>query len=180
MRVPCVSSRCIQSPCCAPRHEPAALTTHLCVLHVFDPQPADHRVKNGVLYASQQQERSQRRHRYDTIIEGVGCDRVTANFATAQIDHAVRVEDAESIRMAQALLNRDGLFVGASAAMHCCAAVEAARRLGPGHTIVTVLCDGGHRYLASLHAPRHLHADVDPNLLDQAHKGSDQSSGGPA
>ena len=136
-------------------------------------------VKNGVLYASQQQERSQRRHRYDTIIEGVGCDRVTANFATAQIDHAVRVEDAESIRMAQALLNRDGLFVGASAAMHCCAAVEAARRLGPGHTIVTVLCDGGHRYLASLHAPRHLHADVDPNV-DQAHKGSDQSSGGPA
>ena len=50
------------------------------------------RVKHGVLYASQQQERSQRRHRYDTIIEGVGCDRVTANFANAKIDDAIRVE----------------------------------------------------------------------------------------
>ena len=107
-----------------------------------------------MLYASQQQERSQRRHRYDTIIEGVGCDRITANFATAQVDDALRIEDEESLRMAQALLNRDGLFVGASAAMHCCAAVKAARKLGPGHTIVTVLCDGGHRYLGSLHAPR--------------------------
>ena len=56
--------------------------------------------------------------------------------------------------MARHLLDADGFFVGASSAMHCCAAVEAARRLGPGHTIVTVLCDGGHRYLGSLHAPQ--------------------------
>ena len=56
--------------------------------------------------------------------------------------------------MARHLLDADGFFVGASSAMHCCAAVEAARRLGPGHTLVTVLCDGGHRYLGSLHAPQ--------------------------
>ena len=113
-----------------------------------------HRVRHGVLYASQQQERSARRHRYDTIMEGVGCDRVTANFATALVDEAYRVEDLESVAMARHLLEHDGLFVGASAAMNCVAAVRAARQLGPGHTIVTVLCDGGQRYLKSVHAPR--------------------------
>ena len=50
-----------------------------------------HRVVSGVIYASQQQERTVRRHRYDTIAEGVGLDRNTANFSKARIDHAYRV-----------------------------------------------------------------------------------------
>ena len=111
-----------------------------------------HRVVHGVLYCSQQQERSARRHRYDTIMEGVGCDRVTANFDAAAIDGAFRVSDEESVEMARYLLREEGLFVGGSAAMHAVAAVRAARELGPGHTIVTVLCDGGQRYLSSVHA----------------------------
>lgn len=53
--------------------------------------------------------------------------------------------------MARHLLRAEGLFVGGSAAMNCVGAVRVARQLGPGHTIVTILCDGGHRYLNSVH-----------------------------
>lgn len=55
--------------------------------------------------------------------------------------------------MARHLLEHEGLFVGGSAALNCVGAVRAARQLGPGHTIVTVLCDGGQRYLSTIHAP---------------------------
>jgi cysteine synthase A len=111
-----------------------------------------HRVRHGVLYTSQQQERSARRHRYDTIMEGVGCDRITANFAEAHIDDAYKVDDSESVSMARHLLLHEGLFVGGSSAMNCVGAVRAARQMGPGHTIVTVLCDGGQRYLGTVHS----------------------------
>lgn len=57
---------------------------------------------------------------------------------------------------AQYLLRNEGLFVGSSAAMNCVGAVKAARQLGPGHTIVTVLCDGGHRHLSKFHSPPYL------------------------
>lgn len=110
------------------------------------------RVEHGVCYASQQQERSARRHRYDTIMEGVGCDRMTDNFEAAQVDEAHRVSDEESVKMARFLLEHDGIFVGGSAAMNCVAAVRVARKMGPGCTIVTVLCDGGQRYLNSVYA----------------------------
>ena len=110
-------------------------------------------MQHGVLYCSEQQERSARRHRYDSIVEGVGIDRVTANLARAQVDMAFRVSDAESVAMARHLLQEEGLFVGGSAALNCVGAVRTARHLGPGHTIVTVLCDGGQRYLSTIHAP---------------------------
>ena len=58
--------------------------------------------------------------------------------------------------MAQFLLRNDGLFVGSSAAMNCVGAVKAAQMLGPGHTIVTVLCDGGHRHLSKFHNREYL------------------------
>ena len=57
---------------------------------------------------------------------------------------------------AQYLLRNEGLFVGSSAAMNCVGAVKVARALGPGHTIVTVLCDGGHRHLSKFHSPAYL------------------------
>uniref|UniRef100_A0A7S4B3C1 Tryptophan synthase beta chain-like PALP domain-containing protein n=2 Tax=Chrysotila carterae TaxID=13221 RepID=A0A7S4B3C1_CHRCT len=111
-----------------------------------------HRVKHGVLYCEQQQERTARRNRYDTIMEGVGCDRLTANFEAALIDEAFRVEDAESVAMAHRLLAEEGLFVGGSSAMNCVGVLRAARTLGPDKTIVTVLCDGGSRYVSSIFA----------------------------
>ena len=105
------------------------------------------KVKHGVCYASQQRERGVRRHRYDTIAEGIGLDRVTANFAEARVDDAWAVSDQEALDMAHFLLHHEGLFVGSSTAMNVVGAVLAARQLGPGHTVVTVLCDGGHRHL---------------------------------
>ena len=58
--------------------------------------------------------------------------------------------------MAAYLLRNDGLFIGSSAAMNCVGAVKAARWLGPGHKIVTILCDGGQRHLSKFHSPSYL------------------------
>ncbi|CAM9489074.1 unnamed protein product [Chrysoparadoxa australica] len=107
-----------------------------------------HRVEHGVCYSPHQAERSLRKHRYDTIAEGIGLDRVTANFAKAKIDRALQVTDQEALNMAHFLLHREGLFVGCSSAMNCVGVVRAARELGPGHTIATVLCDHGSRYMS--------------------------------
>ena len=105
------------------------------------------KVKHGVCYASQQRERGVRRHRYDTIAEGIGLDRLTANFNEARVDDAFRVTDQEAVEMAHYVLQSEGLFVGSSTAMNLVGTVRAARRLGPGHTLVTVLCDSGQRHL---------------------------------
>ncbi len=73
-----------------------------------------------------------------------------------QVDDAFKGSDREAVEMGAYLLRNDGLFVGSSAAMNCVGAVKAARALGPGHTIVTVLCDGGQRHLSKFHNPDYL------------------------
>lgn len=120
------------------------------------------KVVRGVLYASEQAEQSVKRHRADTIAEGIGIDRLTSNFAQglpehngglAGIDSAVRVSDQEALDMAHYLLAHEGLFVGSSAAVNCAAAVKVARYLGRGHAVATVLCDGGQRHLTKFYNP---------------------------
>lgn len=69
-------------------------------------------VLHGVCYASEQAERKIKRHRYDTITEGVGIDRLTANFQEAQIDDAYRVSDKETVEMAHYLLKKEGKWRG--------------------------------------------------------------------
>jgi cysteine synthase len=88
-----------------------------------------------------------------TIAEGIGIGRVTANFGSARIDAAFDGTDTEAVEMAHYLLRREGLWVGPSAALNAVGAVKAARALGPGHTVVTVLCDGGGRYASKLYNP---------------------------
>ncbi|CAK4692328.1 hypothetical protein LEN26_006219 [Aphanomyces euteiches] len=114
------------------------------------------KVRHNVCYAPQQSERTVKRHRYDTVAEGIGIDRLTENFLAAQIDDAYLVSDAEGVEMARHLLREDGIFVGCSSAMNCVAAVRAARKLGPGHTIVTILCDSGQRHLTKFWNDAHL------------------------
>jgi cysteine synthase A len=80
-------------------------------------------------------------------IEGIGIGRITNNFKQAKLDKAMQCSDTEAMEMAYYLMRNDGLFVGPSAALNVCGAVKLARELGPGHTIVTVLCDGGERYV---------------------------------
>jgi len=86
-----------------------------------------------------------------SITEGIGNSRVTANLEGAPVDDAVRIDDQEALDTIYQLLWREGLFLGGSVGINVAAAVATARRLGPGHTIVTVLCDGGDRYRSRLY-----------------------------
>ncbi|KAF0704683.1 hypothetical protein AaE_014812 [Aphanomyces astaci] len=117
------------------------------------------KVRHNVCYAPQQSERTVRRHRYDTVAEGIGIDRLTANFLLAHVDDAYVVSDADAVNMARHLLREDGLFVGSSSAVNCVAAVRLAKKLGPGHEIVTVLCDSGQRHLTKFWNDDHLKAE---------------------
>ena len=86
-----------------------------------------------------------------SVTEGIGNSRVTANLAGAPIDDAVRIDDPEALRTIYELLWQEGLYMGGSVGINVAAAVETARRLGPGHRIVTVLCDSGDRYRSRLY-----------------------------
>ena len=83
-----------------------------------------------------------------SITEGIGQGRVTANLAAevALIHDSVRVPDADSLRMVYRCLDEEGLYLGASSALNVAAAAAVAKKLGPGHTVVTILCDGAYRY----------------------------------
>src|SRR5579862_3852256 len=85
-----------------------------------------------------------------SITEGIGIGRVTANLQDAPIDDAVHVEDAATVQAVYRLLREEGLFVGSTSGVNVAAALQVARDLGPGHTIVTVLCDTGAKYLSRL------------------------------
>ncbi|MGQ0834829.1 MAG: cysteine synthase A [Gammaproteobacteria bacterium] len=97
-------------------------------------------VRNGVLKATGT----------SSITEGIGIGRVTANLANAPIDDAVHIEDGETVRFVYQLLEDEGLFLGSTSGINVAAAVRVALELGPGHTIVTVLCDGGAKYQSRL------------------------------
>lgn len=86
-----------------------------------------------------------------SITEGIGNSRITANMEGAPIDEAIQIDDREAIRMIYQLLYQDGLFMGGSVGINVGAAVALARQIGPGHRIVTVLCDGGTRYQSRLY-----------------------------
>jgi cysteine synthase A len=85
-----------------------------------------------------------------SVTEGIGIGRVTANFAEARVDSAVHIEDPESVRYVYRLLREEGLFLGSTSGINVAAAAQVARELGPGHRIVTVLCDGGSKYMSRL------------------------------
>jgi cysteine synthase A len=85
-----------------------------------------------------------------SITEGIGNSRVTDNLAGTQIDDAVQVTDQEMVDMVYRLMREDGWFFGSSTGINLCAAVAIADKLGPGHTIVTVLCDTGSKYQSRL------------------------------
>src|SRR5579863_6744385 len=85
-----------------------------------------------------------------SITEGIGIGRITANLKDAPIDDAVHIEDPETVRFVYRLLREEGLFLGSTSGINVAAAVRVARELGPGHTVVTVLCDGGAKYQSRL------------------------------
>ena len=91
-----------------------------------------------------------------SITEGIGQGRITANLEGLTIDHAYRLADAEMLEVLFALVEDEGLCLGGSAALNVAGAVRMAKDLGPGHTIVTLLCDHGSRYQSKLFNPAFL------------------------
>lgn len=86
----------------------------------------------------------------NSITEGIGNSRITKNMEDMPVDDCFRIDDVEAIKILNKVLKEDGLFLGGSVGINLASAVQLARKLGPGHTIVTVLCDGGARYQSKL------------------------------
>jgi cysteine synthase A len=93
-----------------------------------------------------------------SITEGIGQGRITANLEGLEVDEAFFIPDSESLATAFALLRDEGLSVGLSSGVNVAGATRLARKLGPGKTIVTVLCDPGSRYQSRLYNPEFLHS----------------------
>ena len=91
-----------------------------------------------------------------SISEGIGQGRITANLEGLSIDAPYQIPDEEAIPVVFDLLEREGLCLGASSGVNVAGAVRLARELGPGHTIVTILCDSGMRYQSKLFNPAFL------------------------
>jgi cysteine synthase len=91
-----------------------------------------------------------------SITEGIGNSRITANMVGTPMDDAIQIDDQECIRVLYQLLKKEGLFMGGSVGINVAAAIALAKQMGPGHTIVTVLCDGGSRYQSRIYNPEWL------------------------
>ena len=92
-----------------------------------------------------------------SVAEGIGQSRITANLESAPVDTQFRISDEEGLAQVHALL-AEGLCVGLSSGINVAGAIALARQMGPGHTIVTILCDSGMRYLSTLSNPDWLRA----------------------
>ncbi len=97
-----------------------------------------------------------------SITEGIGNSRVTANLEGAPIDDAERIPDAEALQHIYDVLIHEGLSVGTSSGINIASAVRVAKQLGPGHTVVTILADGGSRYQSKLFNPEFLRSKALP------------------
>lgn len=86
----------------------------------------------------------------ESDLEGIGIKRLTANFEGAPIDRAIRATDAQAVAMAHWLLEHEGIFVGGSSGLNVVGAATIARGLPAGSSVVTILCDGGARYLSRI------------------------------
>ena len=98
-------------------------------------------IRNGVLKATGS----------GSITEGIGIGRVTANMQDAPVDDAVHIPDTESVACVYRLLREEGLFLSSTSGVNVAGAVRVARELGPGHVVVTMLCDSGSKYLSRLY-----------------------------
>ncbi|QLL32222.1 hypothetical protein HG536_0C03910 [Torulaspora globosa] len=130
-----------------------------------DPQGSGfyNRINYGVMYDIVEKEGTRRRHQVDTIVEGIGLNRITRNFQLGEvyIDESVRVTDDQALRMAKFLMVNDGIFTGSSTAINAVAAVKMAKKVQPGTTIVIIACDAGSRHLSKFWK---LAKEVDSNI----------------
>ncbi|MFK7733047.1 MAG: cysteine synthase A [Pseudomonadales bacterium] len=97
-----------------------------------------------------------------SITEGIGVSFLPGNISDTTLDMAYRIEDEDALPILFDLLLNEGLLLGGSAGINIAGAVEMAKEMGPGHTIVTVLCDGGERYKSKLFNPNFLYKNKLP------------------
>ncbi len=93
-----------------------------------------------------------------SITEGIGQGRITANLQGLKVDFSTQIPDEEAIPVTFDLLEQEGLLLGGSSGVNVAGAIKMAKHLGPGHTIVTILCDGGMRYQSKLFNPEFLNS----------------------
>lgn len=86
-----------------------------------------------------------------SVAEGIGQGRITANLEGAPVDAQFRISDAAGLVQVHRLLEEEGLCLGLSSGINVAGAIALARQMGPGKTIVTILCDTGFRYLSTLY-----------------------------
>ena len=100
----------------------------------------------------------------DSFAEGIGQGRVTKNVEGTIADAAYRIDDQAALTIVYQLLREEGIFVGLSSGINVAGAVKFAQQRGPGQTIVTILCDSGHKYQSKLFNPAWLGENgLDPN-----------------
>jgi cysteine synthase A len=104
-----------------------------------------------------------------SITEGIGQGRITANLEGLKVDEAFFIPDSESLEVAFGLLQDEGLSLGLSSGVNVAGAIRLARKLGPGKTIITILCDPGSRYQSRLYNPEFLRSKglTPPEWLEQ-------------
>ncbi len=93
-----------------------------------------------------------------SISEGIGQGRITANLEGVAVDMPFQIPDEEGVPIVYQLLQEEGLVLGLSSGINVAGAIRMAREMGPGHTIVTILCDYGHRYASKLFNPEFMRA----------------------
>ncbi|KAF9023964.1 PALP-domain-containing protein [Hymenopellis radicata] len=138
------------------------------------------KVKFDVMFDQKESEGTKRRHQVDTVVEGIGINRLTKNIELALpiIDDAFRITDAEAVAMSRYLVNHDGLFLGSSSACNLIAAVKLVKKMGwkNGQTVVTILCDSGTRHYSKVRNEDYLQRagiPVDISIVDDLLASSD-------
>ncbi|MGH1405853.1 MAG: cysteine synthase A [Rhodomicrobiaceae bacterium] len=92
----------------------------------------------------------------DSITEGIGQGRVTENLKDIVVDQGFQVSDTEALTLVYDLIQEEGLCLGGSSGINIAGAIKLAQEMGPGHTIVTILCDYGNRYASKIFNPEFL------------------------
>ncbi|KAG2338914.1 PALP-domain-containing protein [Suillus weaverae] len=131
------------------------------------------KVKHGVMYDRREAEGTKRRHQVDTVVEGIGINRMTNNIdlAIPIIDDAFRITDVEAVAMSRYLVQNDGLFLGSSSACNLVACIKFVKKRGwrDGQTLVTILCDSGNRHYSKCRNDEYLrkaNIPVDRSIID--------------
>ncbi|KAF8160706.1 tryptophan synthase beta subunit-like PLP-dependent enzyme [Crassisporium funariophilum] len=145
------------------------------IVALSDPEGSGlyNKVKHGVMFDRKESEGTKRRHQVDTVVEGIGINRLTNNIELAIpiLDDAFRITDAEAVSMSRYLVKTDGLFLGSSSACNLVACVKLIKQKGwtEGQTVVTILCDSGTRHYSKFWNDDYLRKariPIDPQIVE--------------